>query len=374
MKILLLTPSVRPLGARRSLVELVRSLPSHIDPLLVCPSDTGIYLELKDLGIPTRVGPHGAWRKATGRLKALFWQLPALRKIAREFQPQVIHANELHVVPQALKTSTKIPVSGHVRLTITPRQIDTYSMGKCTRIVAVSKAVKSLFSNTAIYDRVKVVYNGVDISAVKSSTATGDLCPEWRSKPSDPPLIFGIFGLISQRKNQLVAVEALSRAIVAGANVRLLIAGDAFASSEEYGDRLRERIGAPDVRDHVAWIPFQKDAGALYRCIDTNLLISGEEGFGRTIIEAGAAGIPSIGTRIGGIPELIEDNQTGWLVSEGDADELARRMVALDASRDAVREAGARAARHVEENFTIQAHAANMVSLWQECIDAGRIV
>ena len=91
-------------------MELARSLPSHIDPLLVCPSDTGIYLELKDLGVPTRVVPHGAWRKATGRLKALFWQLPALRKIAREFQPQVIHANELHVVPQALKTSTKIPV------------------------------------------------------------------------------------------------------------------------------------------------------------------------------------------------------------------------------------------------------------------------
>ena len=244
IKILLLTPSVRPLGARRSLVELVRFLPPTVEPLVVCPSETGIYLELQELGVPVRVVPHGAWRKAGGRIKSLLRQLPALKKIVREFTPTIIHCNEFHIVPQALKAAGSTPVCGHIRLSITPRQIVTYSLNECTRIVAVSKAVKSLFQNTPVIDKVNVVYNGVDVSAVAESPENTRLTDDWTSNDGPPPLIFGVFGLVSERKNQLIAVEAIAQAIALGANVKLLIAGDAFGSSEIYGDRLREANSA----------------------------------------------------------------------------------------------------------------------------------
>ncbi|MCC6546526.1 glycosyltransferase family 4 protein [Candidatus Sumerlaeota bacterium] len=363
-----MTPSVRPLGARRSLVELVKALPPSVDPMIVCSSDSGICLELKDLGIPTRVVPHGAWRKVGGRLKALFQQIPALRGIMAEFRPDAIHCNEFHSVPQAVQSSTKIPILGHIRLSITPRQIDTYSLNRCARIITVSRAVQSLFQNTEFRDRVKVIYNGVDIAAITSPPTSPDLTPQWRNTGKPDPLVFGLFGLISARKNQLVAVEATARAAAAGANVKLLIAGDAFGSSEAYGAALRQRLSHDDVRNHVAWIPFHKDAAALYRCIDVNLLISAEEGFGRTIIEAGAASHPSIGSRIGGIPELIEEDRTGWLVDEGDAVQLSERMQWLERHRDAVHQAGIAASARVADNFTIQAHVRNMVETWRECV------
>lgn len=120
----------------------------------------------------------------------------------------------------------------------------------------------------------------------------------------------GLLGLVSERKNQLVAAEAVALTAARGADVRLLLAGDSFKDSTDYGERLRERLAADDLRDRAVWLPFQKDAAALYRSMDINLLISGEEGFGRTIIEAGAAGRPSIGARIGGIPEIIEEGRT----------------------------------------------------------------
>lgn len=384
MKVLFLTPSVRPLGARRSLVELIRALPPSIEPFVACPSEDGIALELKDLGVPVGIAPQGAWRKLSGRFTALFRQLPALRRIASHFRPNLIHANEFHIVPQAFSLAQrKYPLVGHVRLGITPRQIRTYHMQACTRVVAVSSAVKSLFSGTDILERVRVVHNGVDVAALSP-----DGSKLWEPPPSGEtvgkrtesaatggfmgkPLIVGLFGLVSERKNQLLAAEAVALANRQGANIHLLLAGDAFGSSLPYGDRLRQRLAAPDLAGRAHWLPFQKDIAALYRSIDLNLLISSEEGFGRTIIEAAACKRPSLGSRIGGIPELIREGETGWLVEGGNTGELANRLVELARSPDALHRAGNAAHALTHQQFTIQAHVAQMIAIWEEALADG---
>jgi glycosyltransferase involved in cell wall biosynthesis len=375
VRVLFLTPSLRPLGARRSLVELVRALPPSISPLVVTPGDQGIYLELKELGVPVAIAPHGAWRKLTGRFTALLRQLPKLWDIVGNFQPDVVHANEFHIVPQAsFGSREKVPLCGHVRLTITPRQIETYGLKRCQRIVAVSGAVRSLFENSPLLDRIRVVHNGVDTAAISPHGPTHPAVPaNFAARPTSPTsLTVGLLGLVSERKNQLVAAEAVALAAARGADVRLLLAGDSFKDSTDYGERLRERLAADDLRDRAVWLPFQKDAAALYRSMDINLLISGEEGFGRTIIEAGAAGRPSIGARIGGIPEIIEEGRTGWLVNAGDAGTLADLLVSLAGRRAELAAAGEAARGRVHDHFTIQAHVAAMIAVWQECIDAHR--
>ena len=364
VKILLLTPSVRPLGARRSLVELVRNLPTEHSVCVVCPAADGIAKELTDLGISVRIVPHGAWRKLFGRLKAEFSQIPQLRRIVREFQPDVIHANEFHAIPHALAAArgTQIPVTGHVRLGITPRQIETYSLRKCRRVIAVSEAVKSLFAPAGMADRVDVVYNGVGLEQFFHD---GPTIPEF---PRSTGLTVGLFGLISPRKNQLLAAEAVALARSKGADLRLLLAGDAFKTTEAYGAQLRDRLAQSDLKDATMLLPFQKDVAALYRSIDINLLISSEEGFGRTIIEAAATSRPSIGARTGGIPELIEEGRTGWLVREGDVKELADLLVELAGDVPKVRQAGEHARTYVETRFTIEAHAQAMLTVWQNAI------
>lgn len=373
MKVLLLTPSVRPLGARRSLVELVRHLPPTVTPHVVCPSPEGIYLELKDLGVSVGLAPQGAWRKFTGRATALFRQLPALRSQIRHFRPGVIHANEFHIVPQAFFSAGKeVPISAHIRLSITARQFRNYHISKVRRLVTVSSAVKDLLAGTGMEDRVRVIYNGVNVGSLGEEVAPLPQVAHWRGN-SPRPLVAGLFGLVSSRKNQLVAAEAVARANALGGNVGILFAGDAHKSSLPYGEELHRRLSRPDLRDCALWLPFQKDIAALYHSVDLNLLISSEEGFGRTIIEAGAAGRPSVGSRVGGIPELVREGETGWLVEEGDVEGLAQ--VLLEASRDGgrLRSMGAAARRLVEEHFTIEAHTRHMVALWEECRKEGPV-
>lgn len=373
MRILLLTPSVRPLGARRSLVELVRALPPGIEPVVALPRMDGIALELKELGIPLVVAPQGAWRKWRGRLTAWFHQLPALRQAIRHHQPDLLHANEFHIVPQALAASGgNRPVTAHVRLGITPRQVQTYRMAGCSRIVAVSAAVAELFDGTPCRPKVRVVPNGVDVARLASDGPLPPGVAPWREQlgripPAGGPwLVAGLFGLVSERKNQLVAAEAVARCAAAGHRVALLLAGDAFKASAPYGEALRHRIAQPDIAGRILWLPFQTDVASLYRAIDVNLLISSEEGFGRTIIEAGALGKPSIGARTGGIPELIADGETGRLVPAGDPAALAGVLAALASEPAHLSAMGAAARDRVLRRYTIDAHARAVAALWAE--------
>ncbi len=326
------------------------------------------------MGVPVEVVPQGAWRKLGGRLTALLRQIPRLRRVVKDFRPDVLHANEFHIVPQALcAAEKKSPVTAHVRLSITTRQIHNYGMAECRRIVCVSEAVAGLFAGSPAAGRTQVVPNGVRVAGLEAPHPPHPAVATWLGE-DPPPLIAGLFGLVSARKNQLVAAEAVARARSRGADVRLLLAGDAHKSSKAYGERLRERLAREDLRGATLWLPFQDDMAALYHSVGVNLLISAEEGFGRTIIEAGAAGRPSIGTRIGGIPELVEEGRTGWLVPEGDAEPLADRLMELAGQEASLREAGAAARQHVREHFTIEAHAARMVSLWQEVVEEFRSV
>ena len=76
---------------------------------------------------------------------------------------------------------------------------------------------------------------------------------------------------------------------------------------------------------------------------DVFCMPSYREGFGIVVIEAGAAGIPSIGTRIYGVVDAIEDNVTGYIYAPGDAGELAEKMLKMIEKPSARLEMGRRA-------------------------------
>ena len=372
MRLLFLTPSVRMLGARRSLHALVTHLPTNCEPLVICSGSGGLTQELQASGIPAEVVSHGAWRKLGGRAQAIFRQVPALVRISRRFRPDVIHCNEFHSTPQGARVARalggNVGASTHIRLGIRPDQVRKYNLAACHRVVTVSEACRNLLAGTPVEGRVRVVYNGVDLSEFEP--ADRDLSLRREFGWGEDELVVGLLGLVSPRKNQLLAAEAVAAANRRGIPARLLLAGDAFKSTESYGGELRRRLEAPDLAGRAQWIPFQKDVRRIYETCDINLLISAEEGFGRTIIEAGALGIPSIGARTGGIPELIRDGETGWLVEEGNAKALEDALAAAWKQRDRLAAAGQAAREHALAHFSIEAHVRGMIAVWEEARDA----
>jgi glycosyltransferase involved in cell wall biosynthesis len=107
-------------------------------------------------------------------------------------------------------------------------------------------------------------------------------------------------------------------------NAKLFLVGDG-----EEGDRLREDTSKLNIKQHVVFLGYRSNPQAFIRKADLLVLPSSEEGFGRVLLEAMDVGTPVIGTRIGGIPEIIEHGVNGFLVDYGDVDSLKQSIIAI---------------------------------------------
>lgn len=146
-----------------------------------------------------------------------------------------------------------------------------------------------------------------------------------------------------------------------GARASLEIVTDAPIDETRLPDGVAVRHG---IRPYTAaWIE-------CWRRADVFVLPTRQEAFGTAFQDAAAAGLPAIGTRIMAVPELIEDNETGYLVPSGDAGALARRLTCLLDSPALRRTFGTRARAHVARTADPDAYRRRLVTAMHDI--AGR--
>jgi len=107
-------------------------------------------------------------------------------------------------------------------------------------------------------------------------------------------------------------------------NAKLFLVGDG-----EEENKLKEYISELNIKQHVVLFDYKTNPQAFIRKADLLVLPSSEEGFGRVLLEAMDAGTPVIGTRIGGIPEIVEHGINGLLVDHGDIDALKKSIIEI---------------------------------------------
>jgi glycosyltransferase involved in cell wall biosynthesis len=167
-----------------------------------------------------------------------------------------------------------------------------------------------------------------------------------------------LIGQLRAHKGIRVALAALAAA--PDLDVRLDIAGAGELLDECRAAATRD----PRIRVHGFVTGTAKES--LFR--DTDVLLCPSiwwEVTGIVILEAYARGLPAIGSRIGGIPEVIDHGRTGFLVKPGDATELAARLRELAASRDLVCSLAQNALAHAESNG-VDTMAARLTAVYAE--------
>ncbi|MDM5316133.1 N-acetyl-alpha-D-glucosaminyl L-malate synthase BshA [Fictibacillus sp. b24] len=112
-----------------------------------------------------------------------------------------------------------------------------------------------------------------------------------------------------------------------------------------------ELVRELNIEDDVLFLGKQENVGELFSICDLKLLLSEKESFGLVLLEAMACGVPVIGTSIGGIPEVIVDGETGYMVKVGDPDMVAEKAVALLQDKEKLNLFRENSVRHVKENF-----------------------
>lgn len=169
-------------------------------------------------------------------------------------------------------------------------------------------------------------------------------------------------GYLGGAKNQKFSIHALGILAQQGfTNIRITFAGK--ETEKGYLHELNELAKHFGVMGQICFTGFVKDIEGLYRQHDAILLTSTVEGMPMCILEAMRAGRAAIATAVGGVPELIEHAQTGYLLRGQDPRELAEIWKRLLENPDTLGRMGAKAYQRFVEKFTLDAQAAKYLEL-----------
>jgi glycosyltransferase involved in cell wall biosynthesis len=165
--------------------------------------------------------------------------------------------------------------------------------------------------------------------------------------PEPPEQIVGAAGRISPEKGFDVLVEAA--AIMAPTHPRV---GFIHFGNGPLKEQLEKRIRELGLTTRFLAVGFRSDLDRFIPAWDLAVIPSYTEGLPNIALEAFAASVPVVGTAVGGIPEVIDDGQNGYLVPPGDPQALARSMSAALSSENWRRQMGQRGRNRVVDQFT----------------------
>jgi glycosyltransferase involved in cell wall biosynthesis len=214
---------------------------------------------------------------------------------------------------------------------------------------AVSKDLKDYFVKEINIpeESIRVIPNGVDIFRFAPGPRNGvlrDLLPD---EFSGKVLIS--VGRLTEAKDQSTLLSTIEILKKQGRNIYLIMVGDG-----EMRASLEEEIAQKELIHCVHLAGSRSDVPELLRGADAFVLSSKREGLPMSILEAMAAGLPVIATKVGGIPEVVKDGENGVLVPPQDQNSLANAICrVLDDSKFAAK-LGRGARISIEENYSIK--------------------
>lgn len=232
------------------------------------------------------------------------------------------------------------------------------------RVVGVGEAVRrALVENEGIpAGRVGVIYNGIDLGAYPNGVERRLAVRREIGVEAGDFLIVQVARL-DPLKDHLTALRTLERVARRRPDARLVLAGEGPQLP-----LLREFIAERNLAARVRLLGLRTDVPRLLAAADLFLLTSVSEGIPLTLIEAMAAGLPVVSTRVGGVGEVVADGETGLLAPAGDDAALAENVLRLaddgELRRRLGRQGRERAAARFSEAQMVQRYA----DLYQEML------
>jgi glycosyltransferase involved in cell wall biosynthesis len=344
-------------GAERHLLELWRRVDrDDFEIEIACFRREGRFLaEVEALGWPVRELAVGRRLYGPGGARGLL----RLVRHALAFRPHVIHGYLFgpNLFASIAGRLARVPVVAVAKRNVdafeTPRQVAVQRLAHrlATHVTAVSEAV----AGTAVAlgvprARVTVIPNGVDADRYSPASGARVSRAELVGGDEDDAPLIGSVGCLAPRKDYGALLEALASLGRSGRAFRAVLVGD----GPERG-RLEARAEALGLGGRVRFLGERGDVERLLPALDVFVLSSREEGIPNALLEAMAAGRPSVATAVGGTPEVLTAGETGWLVPPGDPGALAAALEEALAHPDEARRRGAAARRAVEERMSIDA-------------------
>jgi L-malate glycosyltransferase len=328
------------------------------------PEAVRAYLQLPNVRIEVI---EDSWR-------AKWRAMSGVRRILRKYRPEILHLHftgfigpypwlaKLCSVKQVFFTDHSSQPEGHVvsRAPWWKRLVARLINMPMSRVITVSEYGYRCVAGRDLIPagRIEMVYNSADLSRATGSSSLASAFRRKQSIPADRSLVVQVSWLIPE-KGVADLLDAARLVIAQNPRVHFAFVGDGA-----HRERYTKQAGEMGIGDHVTFTGQVEDpmSEGVYAAADVVCQVSRwEEVFGYVIAEAMSSGKPMVATRVGGIPELVEDGKTGFVVDRGDAQAIADRILKLIGDpelRDRMGRAGRQAA---EAKFDLKRNVERVV-------------
>lgn len=313
-------------------------------------------LELMPLAPKTEMDLAAAWR---------------LSRLIRQLRPDVIHAHDPHgVAVAALALSMWIGGSGSARSAprlVAARRVDFHIKGNALSrwkyrqvdcFICASDVIRRMLISDGIpSDRAVTVYEGIDLARVKAAPPADLHADLWL--PHHAPIVGNVAALVPH-KGQRHLIDAAAIVVRKVPDARFVIAGEG-----ELHAALERQIRDHGLEKHVFLAGFRPDILSVHKAFDIFVMSSVTEGLGTSLLDAMACGKPVVATTAGGIPEVIADQATGFLVPPRDHEAMADAIVRLLRDEPLRRRVGLAGETRVREEFSADRMVRETLTVYQ---------
>jgi glycosyltransferase involved in cell wall biosynthesis len=245
-------------------------------------------------------------------------------------------------------------------------QLDLLLMRQFDRIIAVSHATKSEMVAAGLPAALmSVIYNGIDTKAwsnnyqnstAKHAVGLGNAFP-----------VIGYVGRISPEKDLETWLRACAFVAEVFPTAQFVLVGD--GRDEALLNKLKSLAATLGLAEQATFLGYHDDLPSIYAAFDVFFLSSRREGICNSLLEAMAMEIPLVTTAAGGTQELVVDGESGYIVPEGDAEEMARALIITVQNEHLRNRLVKNARKRIEEHFSFDLRLKNIETLYERILE-----
>lgn len=350
-------------GAAHSLIGITRKIKEHgWNPHVAVSTGSLLIDELRAIGVtvtPFDLRPMNLHAPLQTGLNFFRWI-----QLLKDVQPVIIHENTFGEslafgwTPKILG----IPYISHVRFPGSSdhfryvlRRVPTpaaFIFNSFAMQASCSNEINKYASSAAQY----VVHNAIDLSAFTP-----------KEKPPSPPFRIAIIGNLAPYKRHDVFLQIAQGILKIRKDVEFLIMGD----HSGYPGRIEQLKAQSELLNISEWVKFLgycRDVPQQLSKVHVVVHPANFEAFGRVVLESIAAGRPVVGSNNGGIPEIIDDGETGFLVDIGDINGYVKAVLQLIEDKCLWENMSAAGSKRAHSRFTLDDHVKYLAEIYDEIL------